>query len=30
LIGVRWSAPLLDLLSFNFRGDIGGFGRART
>ena len=26
LIGVRWSAPLLDLISLNFRADIGGFG----
>jgi len=26
LIGVRWSLPLLDFLSLNFRGDIGGFG----
>jgi hypothetical protein len=26
LIGVRWSAPLLDWLSLDFRGDIGGFG----
>ena len=25
-IGVRWSLPLHDLFSFNFRGDIGGFG----
>lgn len=25
-IGVRWSLPLHDLVSFNFRGDIGGFG----
>lgn len=26
LIGVRWSAPLLDNVSLDFRGDIGGFG----
>jgi hypothetical protein len=26
LIGVRWSVPLLDWLSLDFRGDIGGFG----
>jgi hypothetical protein len=26
LIGVRWEAPLLDPLSLDFRGDIGGFG----
>jgi len=26
LIGVRWSAPLLDAVSLDFRGDIGGFG----
>jgi len=26
LIGLRWSAPLLDLVSLNFRADIGGFG----
>ena len=26
LIGVRWSLPLHDLFSVNFRGDIGGFG----
>jgi hypothetical protein len=26
MIGVRWSAPLLDSVSFDFRGDIGGFG----
>ena len=26
LIGVRWSLPLHDLFSLNFRGDIGGFG----
>ena len=25
-IGVRWSLPLHDLFSLNFRGDIGGFG----
>jgi hypothetical protein len=26
LIGVRWSAPVLDWASLDFRGDIGGFG----
>jgi len=26
LIGIRWSAPLLDWVSLDFRGDIGGFG----
>jgi len=26
LIGLRWSAPLLDWVSLDFRGDIGGFG----
>jgi hypothetical protein len=26
LIGVRWSVPLLDWASLDFRGDIGGFG----
>lgn len=26
LIGIRFSAPLLDWLSLDFRGDIGGFG----
>jgi hypothetical protein len=26
LIGVRWSAPLLNAVSLDFRGDIGGFG----
>ena len=26
LIGVRWSVPVLDRLSLDFRGDIGGFG----
>jgi hypothetical protein len=26
LIGLRWSAPLLDWISLDFRGDIGGFG----
>ena len=26
LIGVRWEVPLLDRLSLDFRGDIGGFG----
>jgi hypothetical protein len=26
LIGVRWEVPVLDRLSLDFRGDIGGFG----
>ena len=26
MIGVQWSAPLLDFLSLDFRADIGGFG----
>jgi hypothetical protein len=26
MIGVRWSAPLFDWVSLDFRGDIGGFG----
>jgi hypothetical protein len=26
LIGIRWSVPLLDWASLDFRGDIGGFG----
>lgn len=26
LIGVRWEVPVLDQLSLDFRGDIGGFG----
>ena len=26
LIGVRFAVPLMEKLSFNFRGDIGGFG----
>lgn len=26
LIGVRWSVPLVDWASLDFRGDIGGFG----
>lgn len=26
LIGVRWEVPLLDRVSLDFRGDIGGFG----
>ena len=26
MIGVRWEVPLLDRLSLDFRGDIGGFG----
>jgi hypothetical protein len=26
MIGVRWSAPLLDWVALDFRGDIGGFG----
>lgn len=26
LIGVRWSLPVLDSVSLDFRGDIGGFG----
>jgi len=26
LIGVRWDVPVLDRLSLDFRGDIGGFG----
>ena len=26
LIGIRWSLPLLDWASFDFRGDVGGFG----
>jgi hypothetical protein len=26
MIGVRWSVPLLDWASLDFRGDIGGFG----
>jgi hypothetical protein len=26
LMGVRWSVPLLDWVSLDFRGDIGGFG----
>jgi hypothetical protein len=26
LIGVQWSAPLHDMVSLDFRGDIGGFG----
>ena len=26
MIGVRWEVPLLDSLSLDFRGDIGGFG----
>lgn len=30
LIGVRWELPLLDDLTFGFRGDIGGFHAAST
>jgi len=26
LLGIRWSVPVLDSVSFDFRGDIGGFG----
>jgi hypothetical protein len=26
MIGIRWSAPILDSVSLDFRGDIGGFG----
>jgi hypothetical protein len=26
MIGIRWEVPLLDNLSLDFRGDIGGFG----
>lgn len=26
LIGARWEIPLLDRLTFDFRGDVGGFG----
>jgi hypothetical protein len=26
LIGIRWSVPLHDAISLDFRGDIGGFG----
>jgi hypothetical protein len=26
LIGIRWSMPILDSVSLDFRGDIGGFG----
>jgi hypothetical protein len=26
LVGIRWSAPLHDRISLDFRGDIGGFG----
>jgi hypothetical protein len=26
LIGIRWEVPLLDQLTLDFRGDIGGFG----
>jgi len=26
LLGVRWEVPILDALSLEFRGDIGGFG----
>jgi hypothetical protein len=28
LIGVRWSIPVLDSVSLDFRGDIGGFGNS--
>jgi hypothetical protein len=26
LVGIRWSVPILDPVSLDFRGDIGGFG----
>jgi hypothetical protein len=26
MIGIRWSLPVLDAISLDFRGDIGGFG----
>jgi len=26
MIGVQWTAPLFDMVSLDFRGDIGGFG----
>ena len=26
MIGIRWSLPVLDPVSLDFRGDIGGFG----